>query len=105
VIATVGGSQGLYAAFQSVLDPGDDALVFSPYWTPIGDLVTGAQARPFAGAHHHRAPQRHPQTLEQFSTPQTRAIYYNTPQNPSGLVFTRAEAEEVQPSPSSATWS
>src|SRR4051794_13072645 len=41
VIVTVGGSQGLYAAFQSVLDPGDDALVFSPYWTPIGDLVTG----------------------------------------------------------------
>ena len=34
-------------------------------------------------------------TLEQFSTPKTRAIYYNTPQNPSGLVFTRAEAEEV----------
>jgi aspartate aminotransferase len=34
-------------------------------------------------------------TLEQFSTSRTRAIYYNTPQNPSGLVFTRAEAEEV----------
>ncbi|HVZ84654.1 MAG TPA: aminotransferase class I/II-fold pyridoxal phosphate-dependent enzyme [Terracidiphilus sp.] len=95
VIATVGGSQGLYAAFQSVLDPGDDALVFSPYWTPIGDLVTGAQARPLlvpsvtARRNGLRA------TLEQFSTPKTRAIYYNTPQNPSGLVFTRAEAEEV----------
>jgi aspartate aminotransferase len=34
-------------------------------------------------------------TLEQFSTPKARAIYYNTPQNPSGVVFTRAEAEEV----------
>ena len=34
-------------------------------------------------------------TLEQFSTPATRAIYYNTPQNPSGVVFTRKEAEEV----------
>jgi aspartate aminotransferase len=34
-------------------------------------------------------------TLEQFSTPQTRAIYYNTPQNPSGVVFTRTEAKEV----------
>ena len=95
VIATVGGSQGLYAAFQSVLDPGDDALVFSPYWTPIGDLVTGAQARPLlvptitARRNGIRKP------LEQFSTPQTRAVYYNTPQNPSGLVFTRAEAEEV----------
>jgi aspartate aminotransferase len=34
-------------------------------------------------------------TLEQFSTPETRAIYYNTPQNPAGTVFSRGEAEEV----------
>src|SRR4051812_6708102 len=95
VIATVGGSQGLYAAFQSVLDPGEDALVFSPYWTPIGDLVTGTQARlllvPTISARRNGIRN----TLAQFSTPRTRAIYYNTPQNPSGVVFTRAEAEEV----------
>jgi len=95
VIATVGGSQGLYAAFQSVLDPGDDALVFSPYWTPIGDLVTGAQARPLLVPTSTARRNGIRKTLEQFSTPHTRAIYYNTPQNPSGLVFTRAEAEEV----------
>src|SRR5579863_10382633 len=95
VIATVGGSQALYAAFQSVLDPGDDALVFSPYWTPIGDLVTGAQARPLLVPTITARRNGIRKTLEQFSTPQTRAIYYNTPQNPSGLVFTRAEAEEV----------
>src|SRR6266568_4117957 len=95
VIATVGGSQGLYGAFQSVLDPGDDALVFSPYWTPIGDLVTGAQARPLLVPTITARRNGIRKTLEQFSTPKTRAIYYNTPQNPSGLVFTRAEAEEV----------
>lgn len=95
VIATVGGSQGLYAAFQSVLDPGDDALVFSPYWTPIGDLVTGAQARPLLVPSTTARRNGIRKTLEQFSTPKTRAIYFNTPQNPSGLVFTRAEAEEV----------
>jgi aspartate/methionine/tyrosine aminotransferase len=95
VIATVGGSQGLYAAFQSVLDPGDDALVFSPYWTPISDLITGAQARPLLVPTISARRNGVRKTLEQFSTPQTRAIYYNTPQNPSGLVFTRAEAEEV----------
>ena len=95
VIATVGGSQGLYAAFQSVLDPGDDALVFSPYWTPIRDLVTGAQARPLLVPTTTARRNGIRNTLEQFSTPQTRAIYYNTPQNPSGLVFSRAEAEEV----------
>jgi aspartate aminotransferase len=95
VIATVGGSQALYAAFQSVLDPGDDALLFSPYWTPIADLVTGAQARPLRVPSSTARRNGIRNTLEQFSTPQTRAIYYNTPQNPSGLVFTRAEAEEV----------
>lgn len=95
VIATVGGSQGLYAAFQSVLDPGDDALVFSPYWTPIGDLVTGAQARPLLVPTITARRNGIRKTLEQFSTPKTRAVYYNTPQNPSGVVFTRAEAEEV----------
>jgi len=95
VIATVGGSQALYGAFQSVLDQGDDALVFSPYWTPIGDLVTGAQARPLLVPTTTARRNGIRKTLEQFSTPKTRAIYYNTPQNPSGLVFTRAEAEEV----------
>jgi len=95
VIATVGGSQGLYAAFQSVLDPGDDALVFSPYWTPIADLITGAQARPLLVPSITARRNGIRNVLEQFSTPQTRAVYYNTPQNPSGLVFTRAEAEEV----------
>ena len=95
VIATVGGSQGLYAAFQSVLDPGDDALVFSPYWTPIGDLVTGAQARPLLVPTITARRNGIRKTLEQFSTPKTRAIYFNTPQNPSGLVFSLAEAEEV----------
>ena len=95
VLVTVGGSQGLYGAFQSVLDPGDDALVFSPYWTPIGDLVTGAQARPLLVPTATARRNGVRKTLEQFSTPKTRAIYYNTPQNPSGLVFTRAEAQEV----------
>jgi aspartate aminotransferase len=95
VIATVGGSQALYGAFQSVLDPGDDALIFSPYWTPIADLVTGAQARPLAVPTITARRNGIRKTLEQFSTPQTRAVYYNTPQNPSGVVFTRAEAEEV----------
>ena len=95
VIATVGGSQALYAAFQSVLNPGDDALVFSPYWTPISDLITGAQGRPLLVPTISARRSGIRKVLEQFSTPQTRAIYYNTPQNPSGLVFTRAEAEEV----------
>ena len=43
-IVTVGGAHALYAAFQTVLDPGDDMLLFAPYWTPIRDMITMAQA-------------------------------------------------------------
>jgi aspartate aminotransferase len=95
VIVTAGAMQGLYSAFQGVLDAGDDALVFSPFWTPIRDLVTGAQARPLLVPTATARRNGMKKTLEQFSTPRTRVIYYNTPQNPSGVVFTREEAEEV----------
>ena len=95
VIVTAGGAHALHVAFQCVLNPGDDMLIFSPFWTPIRDMVTGTEARallvPTATARRKGLTA----TLEQFSTPNTRAIYYNTPQNPSGTVFTRAEAEEV----------
>src|SRR5271165_411437 len=35
VIVTAGGAHALHVAFQAVLNPGDDVLLFSPYWTPI----------------------------------------------------------------------
>ena len=95
VILTTGGAHALYVAFQAVLDPGDDILLFSPYWTPIRDMVTMAQARPLLVPTVSARRKGITATLEEFSTPNTRAIYYNTPQNPSGVVFTRAEAEEV----------
>src|SRR5271156_6914990 len=45
VLVTAGGAHALYVAFQAVLDPGDDVLLFSPYWTPIREMITGCQAR------------------------------------------------------------
>jgi aspartate aminotransferase len=95
VLITVGGAHGLYCAFQAVLDPGSDCLLFSPYWTPIADMIRGTQARPLFVPTATARRGGITATLEQFTTPETRAIYYNTPQNPSGVVFTRAEAEEV----------
>jgi aspartate aminotransferase len=95
VLVTSGGAHALYAAFQAVLDPGDDVLLFSPFWTPIREMINGAQARPLlvptASARRHGLTA----TLEKMATPHVRAIYYNTPQNPAGTVFTKEEAEEV----------
>ncbi len=95
VIVTNGGTQGLYCAFMSIINPGDEVLVFSPYWTPIGDFIAGAEGHavlvPTADARRDGIPE----TLARYLTPRTRAVYFNTPQNPSGTVFTREEAEQV----------
>jgi aspartate aminotransferase len=95
VLVTVGGAHALYAAFQTVLNPGDDMLLFSPYWTPIRDMVTMTQARPVIVPTATARRNGLTSCLEHYSTPATRALYYNTPQNPSGAVLTRSEAEEV----------
>ena len=95
VIVTAGGAHALYAAFQTVQDPGDDVLLFSPYWTPIRDMITAAEARALLVPTSSARKTGVREMLERLSTPNTRAIYYNTPQNPTGVVFSRAEAEQV----------
>ena len=95
VIATVGGSQALYGAFQA----------FSIRATTLSSSRPTGRPSPTSSAVHKRdlcscprvrrgATESRPH-LTQFSTVNTRCIYYNTPQNPSGVVFTRAEAEQV----------
>ena len=95
VIVMNGGMQGLFGAFQSVVNPGDDMLVFSPYWTPIKDLIAYCQGNavlvPTSDAREHGFEK----TLARYANERTRAIYYNTPQNPAGVVFTPEEAAAV----------
>jgi aspartate aminotransferase len=95
VLVLNGGMQGLFGAFQSVVDPGDEVLVFSPFWTPIKDLVTHCEGTAVLVPTEEARRDGFAETLARYATSKTRAIYYNTPQNPSGTVFTREEAERV----------
>jgi aspartate aminotransferase len=95
VIVVNGGMQGLFGAFQSIVNPGDEVLLFSPYWTPIKDLVAHCQGHSVMVPTSEARDAGFQQTLARYSTDRTRAIYYNTPQNPSGVVFTPEEAKAV----------
>jgi aspartate aminotransferase len=95
VIVLNGGMQGLFGAFQSVVNPGEEVLVFSPYWTPIKDLIAHCQGKTILVPTTEARAQGFEKTLARFATDRTRAIYFNTPQNPTGVVFTPEEAREV----------
>jgi aspartate/methionine/tyrosine aminotransferase len=95
VIVVNGGMQGLFGAFQSTVNPGDDVMIFSPYWTPIKDLVAHCGGRLVLVSTHEARIEGIRATLSRCATENTRVIYFNTPTNPSGVVFTRSEAEEV----------
>jgi aspartate aminotransferase len=95
VIAVNGGMQALFGAFQSVVNPGDEVLLFSPYWTPIKDLVAHCQGRSVLVPTAEARENGFAQTLARYATEKTKAIYYNTPQNPNGVVLTLDEAKAV----------
>ncbi len=90
-----GGMQGLFAGFATLLDPGDEVLMFSPYWTPVADLIAYHEARavlvPTIAARRGGLTA----ALAERTTPQTKVLYWNSPSNPAGDVFSRGEIEEV----------
>ena len=95
VLVVNGGMQGLFGAFQTVVNPGEEVLLLSPFWTPIKDLIANCEASAVLVSTDEARTEGFAQTLARHLSPRTRAIYFNTPQNPSGAVFARAEAEAV----------
>nr|WP_240613217.1 pyridoxal phosphate-dependent aminotransferase [Brachybacterium endophyticum] len=96
VLVTNGGKQAVYEAFASVLDPGDEVILPSPYWTTYPEAIRLAGAREvevLAGADQDYLP-----TLEQLEaarTDSTRAILLCSPSNPTGSVMSREQLAEI----------
>jgi len=95
VIVLNGGMQGLFAAFQSVVNPGEEVLLFSPFWTPIKDLISHCRGTTVLVPTAEARRDGFAETLARYATAKTRALYYNSPQNPTGIVYTREEAVAV----------
>jgi len=94
-IVVSGGMHGLFAAFATLLDPGDEILMFSPYWTPILDLVGYHQASATLVPTDEARREGLSKALARRATAKTKLLYWNSPNNPTGDVFSRAETEEV----------
>lgn len=94
-IVVNGGMHGLFSAFATLLDPGDEVLMFSPYWTPIVDVIGYHGARPVLVSTAEARRDGLTAALARRTTARTKVLYWNSPNNPTGDVFSRAECEEV----------
>jgi aspartate/methionine/tyrosine aminotransferase len=95
ITVTCGATEGMIAAMLAILDPGDEIIVFEPFYENYGPdaILTGATAR-YVTLHE---PDWHFDADEIRSqiTPRTRGLVLNSPHNPTGKVFTRAELETI----------
>ena len=94
-IVVNGGMQGLFASFSTLLDPGDEVLTFSPYWTPVVDVITWNGGVPVLVSTERARAKGISATLARHVSPRTKVLYWNSPTNPTGDVFSRKEIEEV----------
>jgi aspartate aminotransferase len=96
IMVTTGGIHGVFIACQALLEPGDEVLVPDPEWPPSAGNVLAAQARPVPCRLHEELGWRYDlDELARAITPKTRAIYLNSPNNPTGGVLTRGDVEAI----------
>lgn len=96
VMASTGAKQCVFNFMMSVLNPDDEVLVPSPYWTSYLDQVTLAGGRPVpVPTSAETGFKVSGELLQRQITPRTRALVLNNPHNPSGAVYTRQELEEI----------
>ena len=97
VAVTTGGSEALLFAFTAVCDPGDEILVFEPYYTNYNGFATvaGAHIRPIRTHLSDGFAIPADEVLDQVVTERTRAIVFSNPANPTGAVYGRPELERL----------
>lgn len=94
IIMTVGAAGGLNVILKTLLNPGDEVLTFSPYFSEYKHYTEnfGGRLIPLPVAEDFRP---HADTLRQYITPKTKALIINTPNNPTGVVYSEGDIKAV----------
>jgi aspartate/methionine/tyrosine aminotransferase len=96
VLVTNGGKHAVYNAFQTLLDPGDEVLLPAPYWTTYPEAIALTGARTVEVVTDERTGFRATvDQLEAARTPNTKALVFVSPSNPTGAVYPRDEVQAI----------
>jgi aspartate aminotransferase len=92
IIVSAGGKHTLINILLSVVDPGDEVILLAPYWVSYYDQIIFAQGKPVVIQTTIESDFKvTPGQLEAGITPRTRVLIFNSPSNPTGMVYTRDE--------------
>ncbi len=92
ILVSVGGKQSFFNLSQAFINPGDEVIIPAPYWVSYPDMVLIAEGVPViveAGQEQHY--KITPDQLEASITDKTKLFVINSPSNPSGMAYTKAE--------------
>jgi aspartate aminotransferase len=96
VMVASGGIHALFAVFHGLLEPGDEVLVPDPAWPPAPGGILFARSVPVRyGLYESRGWRPDLEEMRGLVTPKTRAIYVNSPSNPTGGVLTREDLDAI----------
>ena len=96
VIVSNGGKQSILTAFLSTLDPGDEVIIPAPYWTTYPEAVKIAGGTPvFIETEKNNNFKVTVEQLEKSKSKNTKMLVWCSPSNPTGVVYTKEEAEEI----------
>ena len=91
-----GGKQVLYNALMATINPGDEVICVAPYWVSYPEMVALAGGEPVTAMTTMESGFKlKPDVLERAITPKTKWIIFNSPSNPSGAAYTRAELKAI----------
>jgi aspartate aminotransferase len=96
ILVSVGGKHSFFNLAQALLDEGDEVIIPAPYWVSYPDIVLLANGRPvIVEAGIEQGFKITPEQLERAITDRTRLLVLNSPSNPTGVAYRRAELEAL----------
>ena len=96
IIVSAGGKHSLINVILSIVNPGDEVIILAPYWVSYYDQIILAEGKPvIIKARLENDFKINPEQLEAAITSKTRLIIFNSPSNPTGMVYNRKEMEKI----------
>lgn len=96
IVVSNGAKQSLWNVCQALLNPGDECIIFTPYWVSYSEMVKMADAVPiYVNAGIEQDFKVSAAQVEAAITPKTKMVLFSSPCNPTGSVFTKEELESI----------